>query len=123
MSEKLYNQTEMLLQYNHRFLQIYENARNTGEKKDFHKEIKLFVDEVKKENIEWNKLIKSWLAENTPKYIHFQQIDNISEQIEQQSIQAFFPETSKSRFLNTNRTIAYFLENVLKELQFKERDA
>lgn len=120
---KIYQLTERLLKYNQQFLLFYQQARETQEKKDFNLTIKPFVDEVKQVKDEWKAEMNSWLHNSSPKHIHLKQIDSISDQIEQISVQAFFPETSKSRFLNTQRTIEYFLTEVIKELGKETRDA
>jgi hypothetical protein len=117
MSERLIYLTERLFQYNRLFLQYYQHARETGEKQDFEKRIKPFVNEVKNVNDEWEKRMKQWLTESDPKHIHLKQIDTTTSHIEQLSVQAFFPETSKTRFLNSQRTVEYFLTEVLKELK------
>ncbi|MDQ0197550.1 DUF1798 family protein [Neobacillus ginsengisoli] len=118
MSKEIAALTEKLLHYNHLFLKNYQEAREKGIKKDFHEVIKPFTDEVKAINEEWKRLMKIRLKENPHKHIHLKQIDTTSEHIEQQSIQSFFPETSRSRFLNTNRTVDYFLLEIRKELGF-----
>jgi Bacterial domain of unknown function (DUF1798) len=118
MSIEIAALTEKLLHYNRLFLKNYQEAREKGVKMDFHEVIKPFADEVKVVTEEWRGLMTIWLKENPQKHLHLKQIDTTSEHIEQQSIQSFFPETSRSRFLNTNRTVDYFLLEIIKELRF-----
>jgi hypothetical protein len=117
MSEEILNLTQRLLHYNEKFLKNYLDGRETGMTPDFHHVIKPFADEVKEVNVKWNKAMKKWLpsAINT-KHLHLNQIDTASAHIDQLSVQSFFPETSKSRFLNTQRTVEYILLEVIKEL-------
>ncbi|MCM3766604.1 YppE family protein [Neobacillus niacini] len=123
MLERLIYLTESLFRYNRLFLQYYQEARETGEKQDFEKTIKPFVNEVKDSSDEWQKLMRQWLSKVSPKHIHLKQIDTTASHIEQLSVQAFFGQTSKTRFLNSQRTVEFFLAEVLTELEKKKRDA
>lgn len=110
---KIYDVTEKLLRYNSLFLKNYERARESGEKQDFHQTIKPFVNEVEAVNNEWKSLMKKWLSKNKPKHIHEKQVETASDHIEKLAIQCFFPESSKSRFLNSQRTVEFFLKEVI----------
>lgn len=121
MSDEISRLTEKLLQYNQLFLKYYQEGRDKGIKYDFHDVIKPFADEVKGINDQWKKEMGDWLEKSSHKHIHMKQIQTTSEHIEQLSIQSFFPETSLKRFLNTNRTIEFFLMELLKAI--KNRDA
>lgn len=117
MESTIYELTERLLTYNTSFLNYFQLARETGEKQDFHQMIKPFVDEVMAANNEWKSLMKKWLADLTFKHIHEKQVETTADHIEKLAIQCFFPETSKSRFLNSQRTVEYFLREVLKVIK------
>lgn len=117
MSEEIIHLTEKLLEYNRLFMKYYEEGRDTGIKYDFHEVIKPFANDVKLLNDEWKRVMRKWLSETTHKHLHLKQIDTTSEHIEQLSIQSFFPETSKTRFLNANRTVEFFLLEILKEVK------
>ena len=116
MPKEILYLTEKLLQYNETFLNNYQESRKTGIKHDFNDVIKPFVNEVKEMNEQWNKAAKKWLLSAKTDYLHLKQIDITSAHIDQISIQSFFPETSKSRFLNAHRTIEYILLEIIKEL-------
>ncbi|OIK17090.1 hypothetical protein BIV60_00765 [Bacillus sp. MUM 116] len=116
MKEQLSKLTLKLLHYNQICLNHYQNVRETGIKQDFYQVIKPFADEVKAASGEWKKLTKNWLRENERKHIHEKQIDLTAEHLSDLSIQAFFPETSRTRLTNTNRTVEYFLTAIVKEL-------
>ena len=117
MSEEILDLTKKLLNYNHLFIKYYEEAREKGTSPDFHEVIKPFADEVKLVAKEWGAFLKSWLVNNPQKHLHLKQIDTTLDHIDQLSIQAFFPKTSRSRFLNTNRTVEFFLLKIVKELE------
>ncbi|MGG3469610.1 YppE family protein [Neobacillus pocheonensis] len=114
MSVEIMDLTEKLLQYNRLFLKYYREGREQGIKYDFHETIKPFANEVKEVNENWKEVMKDWLKKASIKHIHLKQIETTSEHIEKLSIQCFFPESSKTRFLNTNRTVEYFLTEILK---------
>ncbi|MCM3724365.1 YppE family protein [Neobacillus cucumis] len=117
MSEEILDLTEKLLHYNELFLKNYREGRETGVTQDFHGVIKPFADEVKAMNDKWNKAMKIWLSTANTQYLHLKQIDTTSAHIDQLSVQSFFPETSKSRFLNTHRAIEFILSEVEKEVK------
>ncbi|WP_251554131.1 DUF1798 family protein [Neobacillus muris] len=123
MEEKLLKLTEKLLAYNQMCLKYYEEVRETKKEKDFYQVVKPFANEVKSLKDEWAEMAKEWMEKESPKHIHRKQIDIASEHMDRISIQAFFPGTSKAMFLNANRTIEYFLTELIKELRKKERDA
>lgn len=117
MSEEILQLTKKLLSYNTLFMEYFKEARENGTTHDFHEVIKPFANNVNTTANEWAALMKNWLAKSPKKHLHPKQIDTTLEHIEQLSIQAFFPKTSKSRFLNANRTVEYFLLEILKELE------
>ncbi|MEH7010413.1 DUF1798 family protein [Neobacillus niacini] len=117
MSEKILELTKKLLNYNHLFIKYFEEAREKGTSHDFHEVIKPFANEVKIAAHEWSTLMRNWLANTSQKHLHPKQIDTTLEHMDQLSIQAFFPKTSKSRFLNANRTVEFFLLEIVKELE------
>jgi hypothetical protein len=117
MSEEILKLTKKLLHYNRLFIEYFEEARENGTAHDFHGVIKPFANEVKSTAIEWSTLMKTWLTNSPQKHIHPKQVNTTFEHIEQLSIQAFFPKTSRSRFLNANRTVEFFLLEIVKELE------
>lgn len=117
MSEQIIQLTEKLLAYNGLFMKYYQEGREAGTKHDFDEVIKPFANEVKEINEQWKQAMRKWLSKSDFKHLHLKQIDTTAEHIEQLSIQAFFPETSKTRFINANRTVEYFLLEILKELK------
>ena len=117
MQKQLVYLTEQLYEYNQKFLVYYNEIRETKEQKPFFEFVKPFADEVAKLNDDWKTLMKAWLNENETSHIHFHQLESVSEHIERLSIQAFFPETSRSRFLNAQRTVEFFLTETINQLK------
>jgi dsRNA-specific ribonuclease len=115
--EEIIQLTEKLVNFNRLFLETYQDAREKGLEQDFQAIIKPFADEVKVINDAWKEKMREWLKAETHKHLHLKQIDTTSEHIEQLSIQCFFHKTSRSRFINANRTVEFFLLEVLKELK------
>ncbi len=122
MQEELIQLTKQLFDYNQRFLTYYHEVRETGEQKPFFEFVKPFADEVAKVNGDWKTLMKVWLNENETSHLHLHQLESVSEHIERLSIQAFFPETSRSRFLNAQRTVEYFLTETISQMKKQNRD-
>lgn len=114
MSEEIVHLTKKLLHYNQMFLEYYQEGREKELTYDFHEVIKPFANEVKIAVVEWSAAMNNWLKVQPQKHLHLKQVETTSEHIEQMSIQAFFPKTSKSRFLNSNRTVEFFLTEILK---------
>ncbi|MDP4083841.1 MAG: DUF1798 family protein [Bacillota bacterium] len=119
MSERIIQLTEELFKYNHIFMNHFLVAREKNTVPDFEKEVRPFADEVKIVNDEWCKLVKEWIDENSPKLFNKRQVESIHEQIESYSMHCFYPNTSKPRFLNTQKTVEYFLTGIKKELKNK----
>jgi len=117
MSEEILDLTEKLLQYKEIFLKNYREGRETGITYDFHIVIKPFADEVKVVNDNWKKAMRKWLPTANTLHLHVKQIETTSDHIDQLSVQSFFPETSKSRFLNSHRSIEFVLCEVIKEVK------
>jgi len=121
MSDEILELTEKLLHYNELFLKNYRKGRETGITHDFYNEIKPFADEVKEINDKWNRAMKKWLPTANTLHLHLTQIDTTSAHIDQISVQSFFPETSKSRFLNMQRSVEFVLAEVIKEVKNRKR--
>ncbi|MGG5253833.1 DUF1798 family protein [Neobacillus sp. SM06] len=117
MQEQLVYLTKQLYEYNQKFLVYYNEVRGTKEQKPFFEFVKPFADEVAKVTGDWKTLMKAWLIENETSHIHLHQLESVSEHLERLAIQAFFPETRRSRFLNAQRTVEYFLTETINQLK------
>ncbi|WP_338749598.1 DUF1798 family protein [Bacillus sp. FJAT-52991] len=97
--------------------EIYHEKRKTNEKGDFYQEVKPFADRANKVSIHWKKEIETQLQQGGFKYIHQPQVKAVVENIELVSVQAFFPETSYTRFKNYIESTNFLLNSLLKELK------
>lgn len=115
MIKNFYLLTEKLLTFNEELRLKFEESKSVGKEPDFYVEVKPYTDEVKKWNDEWFGIAKEWLAEIMPKHIHLNQIISTHDHLEQISVQAFFPSTSRKRFIDSNRAVEYVLKSILLE--------
>jgi hypothetical protein len=109
--------TEMMVSYNEIILNRFERARETGEKGDFYQEVKPFADEVSERTAEWRNEASAWLQKHPQRNLHPKQIDATAENIEMVCVQAFFPETSRKRFMGHVQSIEYVLQSLLDVLR------
>lgn len=119
MSTSLLALTNKLLEFTEQILEKFEEVKKTKEKGDFYEEVKPFAEQVREVKDEWQTLAKEWIEAKKPKYLHVKQIESASEQMELLSVQAFFPETSRTRFINYWQSARFILTS-LKELLEKE---
>lgn len=112
--EQLTLLTQQLLDYMDSISNTFEKVKASKERGDFFTEVKPFADAVKEVNDEWQLLARTWIKENMPKHLHEKQIESTYEQIEMLSVQAFYPDTSRTRFINTLQSVRFIL-NSLKE--------
>ena len=112
LSKKLLADTERA----HKRFQL---TKQEGARGDFHSEIKPFADEVKEIAIQWKETAAKWVNENKPKNLHVNQIETAADYLEVISVQAFFPETSKKRFLDQIQSVEYILESTILAIMSK----
>ncbi|MBX9972787.1 YppE family protein [Cytobacillus firmus] len=110
----LVQMTEQLLEYMEISDGRFKKVKESGEKGDFYSEVKPFADDVKSINDRWKEEALKWIGIHNPRNLYPQQIESASEHIEMVSIQAFFPETSKTRFINYVNSAEYVLKQLLK---------
>ncbi|HEY9576178.1 MAG TPA: DUF1798 family protein [Pseudobacillus sp.] len=114
---RLQELTENLINIVTRANTRYHIAREKQEKGDFYTEVKPFADEARLQSEEWEKEIKTCLQTRHFKHIHYPQVKAVVENIELISVQAFFPETSYTRFRNYVESTLFVLHQLLKELK------
>ncbi|MBP2241335.1 hypothetical protein J2Z40_001897 [Cytobacillus eiseniae] len=115
--------THTLLTYLETLSNRFVKAKETGEKGDFYEEVKPFADEVKEINDKWQMEAEKWIKTDKPKNIHMQQIDSTYEHVEILSVQAFFPDTSRSRFNSSIVSARYVLNNIIYLLTKEEGES
>ncbi|WP_066294423.1 YppE family protein [Bacillus sp. FJAT-29937] len=114
---ELIDLTNQLLNYTFFISERYEKARELKVPGDFYNEVKPFADEVKLINDEWKNKAILWITINRPKNLFIQQVESTYENIETISVQAFYPETSKSRFTNLVVSSQYVLDRLIQTVK------
>lgn len=91
----------------------FQYSKEAGVRGDFHTEVKPFADEVKVSADSWRESAGQWVKENRPKNLHANQIETAADYLEVISVQAFFPETSKKRFLDQIQSVEFILNSMV----------
>ncbi|SEM83579.1 protein of unknown function [Mesobacillus persicus] len=116
-NEELFKRTEKLLEYRKFIVNRFEEAKASGIKGDFYQEVKPFANEVKQKTDEWRTEALLWLKNYPQRHIHARQIESTAENLEMVSISAFFPETSRKRFLDHVQSIEFVLNGLAKAIK------
>ncbi|MBE7103137.1 DUF1798 family protein [Bacillus cereus] len=109
--EALIQSSEKLMQYND---EANVKKREIDEY-DFYKDMKPFVDMVDEELEVWKELAYSWIKEESPKYIHVQQIDQVYDNLQTNALQCFVNRGKGKRFFETYQAISYTLQNIVDQ--------
>lgn len=115
-AEELLLLTEKLIVYMDIVANKFQEVKHTGEKGEFFSEVKPFADEVKVVNDQWLKSATAWIEEARPKNLYVKQIQSTHEQIEMLSVQAFFPDTSLTRFKNYLQSVQFILKTICDQV-------
>jgi len=115
-SHQLKKLTNQLIKASEYLLETFQRVKETGNEEDFYTIVRPFANGMKEMNDSWNVLAKEWIKKNQPDYLNARQIDSASDHIEIISIQAFFPQTSKKRFLDSYKSVLFILQTMQKEL-------
>lgn len=99
----------------------FHHSKEEGVRGDFHTEVKPFADEVKKTADSWRDSAVQWVRQNRPKNLHANQIETAADYLEVISVQAFFPETSKKRFLDQVQSVQYILKSMIIAIEQADR--
>jgi hypothetical protein len=110
LSEKLREK----LEFAHRRFQF---SKQEGVRGDFDGDVKPFADDVKVTADSWRDSASVWVKQNKPKNLHVDQIETAANYLEVISIQAFFPETSKKRFLDQIQSVEFILKSLISALK------
>jgi len=105
--------SKKMINYSESALRRYELSKQEGTRGDFHTEVKPFADEVKETAILWKEAATNWVIEHKPKNLHSSQIETAADYIEVISVQAFFPETSRKRFLDQIQSVEFILQSLI----------
>lgn len=110
LTNKLVSYTEMA---HHRFIQ----TKKVGVRGDFRTEVQPFADGVKDTVQPWREGAIAWVTEKRPKNLHAEQVQTAADYLEVLSVQAFFPETSKKRFMDQIQSVEFILNSVISALE------
>ena len=109
--------TKKLLTYTETAFRTYELTKKAGVRGDFYSEVKPFADGVKDTAKLWKEAATAWVIENKPKNLHALQIQTAADYLEVISVQAFFPETSKKRFMDQIQSVEYILNSGIAAIE------
>ncbi len=112
--------TDALLEMNEFMLLRFEEAKESNEEGDFYKEVKPFADRVMELARKWEEASIAWLEFSPQKNLHPKQITSTAENIQMVSVQAFFPKTSRKRFIGHIQSIEYVLRALKSALKQEE---
>lgn len=115
--EQLLVRTATLLKDIDHITKIFEETKASNKRGDFYTEVKPFADEMKGKKDDWERLAVKWIEETRPKHLYLKQIESASEQIEMLSVQAFYPDTSRTRFINYVQSVRYILIAMVDEIE------
>ena len=122
-NDEILKTTKLLMRYNEHALNRFEQAKTSGVKGDFYTEVKPFADEVKQTTSVWKIAVLSWIKSHQQRNLHSKQIESTAENLEMVSIQAFFPETSRKRFIGHIQSIEYVLKSLHEALEESIKNA
>lgn len=116
-NHQLMEHTEKLLEAVEYAVDTFYKVKESGVNEDFYDVVRPFANQIKQRNDEWKEMAKEWVREAKPDYLNSIQIDTASDHIEIISIQAFFTQTSKKRFLDSAKSVKYILQTLLDTLK------
>lgn len=120
MMNKLAKHSKEILMHLEWIEKRYIDGRKENKKADFFDEVKPYADKVKKELDVWQEEALLFLQTKATKKLWPMQINSAYDQIETCSIQAFYPETSKSRFTNQLQSAKFVVETLLRIVEESE---
>lgn len=118
---QLKENTIILLESTEYLMDTFTKVKALGKEENFYEVVVPFANKVKKINEEWKVSAINWVMENKPEYLYAAQIQSASDHLEIISISAFYPETSKKRFMDAIKSVKYILEVLLNQLTSIEK--
>ncbi|WP_071395553.1 DUF1798 family protein [Bacillus tuaregi] len=116
MTQGLFSKTETLLGFCQQVMGIFVEAKKSNQAADFHHEVLPFANKLKEELESWYPLAKGWIVSVQPRNLHLEQLDSVIQQLEILAVQAFFPQTSMTRFHHMMHSVEFVLKGILNEL-------
>ncbi|GKU80970.1 hypothetical protein NCCP28_03660 [Niallia sp. NCCP-28] len=118
---QLKENTKMLLESTGYLMDTFIKVKASGKGEDFYEVVVPFANKVKKINEDWKVTAINWVVANKPEYLHAAQIQSASDHLEIISVSAFYPDTSKKRFMDAIKSVQYILEVLLSQLSSIEK--
>ncbi|TRZ37768.1 DUF1798 family protein [Niallia circulans] len=115
-SQRLRELTEELHACADYLVDVFQNVKASQESKDFYEVVRPYANKVAELNAEWKEIADLWVKTEKPLYLHPSQISTASDHLEVISIQAFYKETSRKRFMDSAKSVQYILQTVLDRL-------
>ena len=115
MNQHIITLTQQLITLAEEANSIYDTVRENGEEKDFYLEVKPFADQVKQVCDEWVREMKQAMQKVSFQHLFPSQIEQAAGNLQDVSIQAFFPKTSYKRFKSYVQSVLFTLNQVKVE--------
>lgn len=90
--------------------------RELEKEPDFFTEVKPYADTNHRLLDEWTNEMRTFIQNEKPKYIHFQQIESLNDSMKQFIVQSFYAKTGKKRFVLSINSATYTLRTILEAL-------
>ena len=116
-NEQLKHLTEELLTLCQEVMHKFEETKETKIEGNFYRDVVPFSNRVKETLVLWVQEVMTWMKASQPRNLHKKQIESLKEQLEMLAVQAFFPTTSKARFIHTLHSVEFVLKTVLMEIE------
>lgn len=95
----------------------FETYRKEDKDPDFFQDVKPHAYQIDELLQEWEKLVRKWIQEKRPKYVHPSQVDSLLESMKQFIVQSYYKGTSKKRFLKSIHSSKYTLETIIQAIK------
>ena len=95
----------------------FYSYRELDKEPDFFQDVRPHALELDEVLLEWEKLVRVWIQQKRPKYVHPSQVDSLLESMKQYVVQSFYKGTSKARFLKSVHSSKYTLETIVQAIK------
>lgn len=112
--KRLFNLTKELLDYNDQSVSQFRRIKSEPVDPDFFNVVKPTMDKLEPLITEWGELALKWLSTQQRKTVYPLQVNNTTDNLRITTLQAFYPDTKKKRFLELTSSIEYVLKELLK---------
>jgi hypothetical protein len=120
-NHQLMEHTAKLLEAVEYAVDTFYKVKESGVNEDFYEVVRPFANQIKVLNDKWKEMATEWVRKSKPDYLNTIQINTAADHIEIISIQAFFTQTSKKRFLDSAKSVKYILQTLLDALKSESK--